>query len=118
MARILWVEDEPDVRLVVENVLLAEGHAVDAAATLAEGRALLQGDGYDLLLADGRLPDGTGLDLAREAERDGIAVLIITAYAFILGELTANPGHYHVLLKPVRPEELVHAVDQVLQGGA
>jgi DNA-binding NtrC family response regulator len=114
MARILWIEDDPDVRIVVENVLLAEGHTVDAAATVAGGLALLETHEYDLLLTDGRLPDGTGIDLAHEAESQGAAVLIITAYAFILSELTANPGRFSVLLKPVRPDELVEAINQAL----
>jgi CheY-like chemotaxis protein len=116
MARILWIEDEPDVRAVVENVLLTGGHTVDAAGTVRDGRELLESGEYDLLLADGRLPDGTGIDLARQAEHQGIAVLILTAYAFILSELTANPGRYHLLLKPVGPDELLQAVAQMLPG--
>src|SRR5215472_2169416 len=64
MARILWVEDDFDVRSIVEDVLLDEGYAIDAAATVAEGEALLNAGEYDLLLTDGRLPDGTGIELA------------------------------------------------------
>ena len=114
MARILWVEDEPDVRDVVENILYAEGHTVDAVGTLTEGRELLDSRQYDLVLADGRLPDGTGVTLAGQAEEQGVPAMVMTAYAFILSELAANPGRYHLLLKPVRPDELIAAVDQVL----
>ncbi|HVH82165.1 MAG TPA: response regulator [Stellaceae bacterium] len=118
MARILWVEDEPDIRVLVENVLLAEGHAVDAAATLKEGSELLESADYDLVLVDGRLPDGTGIPLAEEAVAREIPALVMTAYAFILSELAANPGRYHFLLKPVRPDELIEAVDLALSRAA
>lgn len=115
MARILWVEDDFDVRSIVEDVLLDEGYAIDAAATVAEGEALLSSGEYDLLLTDGRLPDGTGLELVDKAAERGIPGLIITGYAFILRELASDPRRYDVLLKPLRPVELVEAVRSRLQ---
>jgi DNA-binding NtrC family response regulator len=114
MARILVVEDDPDVRLVVEHVLLDAGHAVEALVTVAEGRRRLDAEDYDLLLADGRLADGTGMELADQAAERGIPALIITGYAFILRELAGDPTKYRVLLKPMRPKELLYAVEQAL----
>lgn len=115
MARILWVEDDFDVRSIVEEVMLDEGYAIDAAATVAEGEALLSSGEYDLLLTDGRLPDGIGLELVDQAAERGIPGLIITGYAFILRELATDPTRYDVLLKPLRPVELVEAVRTRLQ---
>lgn len=118
MSRILLVEDDPDVRLAVEHVLLDQGYDVDAANDCRQGRALLDSHVYDLLLTDGRLPDGTGIELADNAARDGIPVLIMTGYAFILRELAPDLPRYQVLLKPLRPPEIVEAVAQALSKAA
>jgi DNA-binding NtrC family response regulator len=69
---------------------------------------------YDLLLADGRLPDGTGMTTADKARENGIEALIATGYAF---ELPKNHP-YEVLTKPVRLERLIAAIERVLLGGA
>lgn len=114
MARILVVEDDADVRVVFEHILIDAGHEVDTAQTVAGGHEFLRSRDYNLLLSDGRLPDGTGMELADEAERKGVPAVIITGYAFILRELAADPTKYHVLLKPMRPTELVAAVAAVL----
>ena len=119
MPRILVVEDDPDVRVILEHVLFDAGHEVDTATNVRDGRDLLESREYHLLLADGRLPDGTGIELADLADAVGIPVLIITGYAFILRELSAsNPDKYRVLLKPMRPEEIVAAVEESLRDGA
>jgi DNA-binding NtrC family response regulator len=110
MSRILLVEDEYNVRVLLEHVLLDAGYEVDSAATVAEAKSLLDSVRYDLLLADGRLPDGTGMTLADQAEESGIKALIITGYAFQLAEL----GRYEFLMKPVRPAELVEAIERIL----
>src|SRR5260370_28015216 len=110
MSRILLVEDEYNVRVLLEHVLIDGGYEVDSAATVAEAKSLLDSVRYDLVLADGRLPDGTGMMLADLAEESGIKALIITGYAFQLAEL----GRYEFLMKPVRPAELVGAIERIL----
>jgi DNA-binding NtrC family response regulator len=119
MSRILLVEDDPDVRVVLEHVLFDAGYDVDTAANVRDGSHLLDSREFDLLLADGRLPDGTGIELAELADARGIPVLILTGYAFILRELSAgNLDKYRVLLKPVQPREIVVAVEEALRDGA
>jgi|SRR5215469_11297487 len=109
MSRILLVEDNPDV-LVVEHVLIDEGYEVDAAENVGQGRALLDTQPYDLLLTDGKLPDGNGVELANTATDNGIPALVMTGYAFILRAMAPDLSRYRVLLKPVRPAEIVEAV--------
>src|SRR5262249_15238557 len=111
MPRILFVEDDKDVRLLVEHVLLRERYEVDAAATLAAGHFLLAHNRFDLVLTDAALPDGTGTQLADEAKRRGIPVIIMTAYAFRFGDELLR---FEVLLKPVRPAELLQALGRSL----
>lgn len=115
MTRILLAEDDADVRIVVEHVLLDGGYEVDAAADLENARELLLSRDYDLVLSDGRLPDGTGMELVDVAQEKGIPALILTGYAFILRELAADPTKYKVLLKPLRPAEIIQAVDDALR---
>jgi DNA-binding NtrC family response regulator len=114
MARILLAEDDADVLIVVEHVLLDGGYEVDPATNLRDARELLLSRDYDLVLTDGRLPDGTGMELADAAQDKGIDSLILTGYAFILRELAADPTKYRVLLKPLRPVEILKAVADAL----
>jgi DNA-binding NtrC family response regulator len=117
MARILLVEDDPDVRVAFEHILLDAGHEVDTAQTVSGGDELLSCRDYDLLVTDGRLPDGTGMTLADQAKERDIPTLIVTAYAFNLrGEAGVDLSRYNVLLKPMRPSELVDEVVRILSG--
>jgi DNA-binding NtrC family response regulator len=110
--RILLVEDEADVRLLLQHVLLAADYRVDCAATVEAACALLDSRTYELVLADGRLEDGTGMMVAEKAGEMGTKALIITGYAFDLPK--EQLGRYEFLLKPVRPSELLDAVERVL----
>ena len=112
MNRILLVEDEADVRLLLEHVLLSAGYRVDSTATVEAACALLDTRTYDLVVADGRLEDGTGMMVAEKAAESGTKTLIITGYAFDLPR--DQLGRYDFLLKPVRPQELLEAVERVL----
>ena len=112
MPRILLVEDDPGVRAVFEEILRGAGYDVDAAGTCAGGSELLRARDYDLLVTDGRLPDGTGVRLADEARLKEIATLIVTGYPFGLLERdrALDLTKYLVLRKPLRPEELLGEV--------
>ena len=104
MPRILLVEDDRDVRFMVEHVLVDDGHKVDAAENMTGGLDLLQSGSYDLVLTDGRLPDGTGLEIADSAVEKGVKALVMTGYAF---SFSARPDcPYEILLKPLRPREI------------
>ena len=116
MSRILLVEDDLNVRVLLEHVLIDGGFEVDSTATAAEARSLLDSVTYDLLLADGRLPDGTGMALAEQAQANGVKALIITGYAFQLA--SEELGRYEFLMKPVRPDELLQAIKHTLGPGA
>jgi DNA-binding NtrC family response regulator len=116
MTRILLVEDDHNVRVLLEHVLIDGGYVVDSTTTVAEAKSLLDSVGYELLLADGRLPDGTGMVLAEYAQASGVKTLIITGYAFQLA--SQDLGRYEFLMKPVRPAELIEAIDRALGGGA
>ena len=102
--------------MLLEHVLLGAGHQVDRAEGVGDALALLQKQRYDLVLADGRLEDGTGMMIAERAEGSGTRALIITGYAFELPK--EELGRYDFLLKPVRPDELLEAVERKLQAAS
>ena len=112
MPRILLVEDDADVRFAIEHVLLDAGYEVDATGTASGGREMLRCRSYDLVIADARLPDGTGLDVADQAIENGGRALVMTGYAFTLPRASGN--RYEILLKPLRPREIIVAVERAL----
>ena len=112
MRRILLVEDDPDVRVLLEGVLLDADYEVDATDTVKGGRALLDSRFYDLLLTDGRLPDGTGIMVADRAHEIGMKVLMITGYQHEFAD--QQRPHLEILPKPLRPSELITAIRRVL----
>lgn len=105
--RLLVVDDEPDLRTLYELTLLREGYDVESAGSVEEGWALLsqQGQGgYQLLITDMRLPDGSGLDLLRRLEEAGRTekAVVITAYGSPENAVEAlKAGAYDYLTKPV-----------------
>jgi two-component system response regulator PilR (NtrC family) len=105
--RLLVVDDEPDLRTLYELTLLREGYDVESAGTLEEGWALLQErgpGGFQLVITDMRLPDGSGLDLLRRLEDAGRGekAVVITAYGSAENAVEAlKAGAYDYLTKPV-----------------
>ena len=113
--RILFVEDDDAVRELVEEVLRDEGFHVDAAATIRAAHDLLSGQDYDLVLTDGRLPDGTGYSVARAASAKDIKVLVYTGHGLEFSD--KDRASYPVLAKPVRMSELLLVIRHFLGTG-
>ena len=113
---VLIVDDEDDIRELLELSLLRLGLASDGAASLAEARRLLGEKRYRLCLSDMRLPDGDGLELVRyiaENVRD-LPVAVITAFGSMDNAVTAlKAGAFDYLSKPVSIEQLRALVKSV-----
>ncbi|MDP1898894.1 MAG: sigma-54 dependent transcriptional regulator [Rubrivivax sp.] len=105
--RLLVVDDEPDLRTLYELTLLREGYDVESAGSVEEGWAMLQQrgpGGYQLVITDMRLPDGTGLDLLHRIDAAGRheKAMVITAYGSPENAVEAlKAGAYDYLTKPV-----------------
>jgi len=116
--RILVVDDEADLRELLEITLLKMGLDVDSAATVREARALLAAKDYALVLTDMRLPDGLGLELVREiaAEHRSTPVAVITAYGSAENAVVAlKAGAFDYVSKPVVLDELRTMVRSALK---
>ena len=111
--RILLVEDDPDVARILEHVLFDEGYDVDVAKTIKDAQSSLDGHHpYALVISDLRLPDGDGLSIAERAAELGVKTAIMSGY---LHQLTAAAADRHeVMIKPVRPAELIAVVRRLI----
>ena len=80
--RALIVDDEPDIRELLEITLGRMNIDTAAAPDLATARQLLEDQMFDLCLTDMHLPDGDGIELVTHiaAERPSLPVAVITAY--------------------------------------
>jgi len=115
---ILIVDDEPDLREVLELALLRMGLATVTAEDVASARAQLARRRFDLVLTDMRLPDGEGLEVVRYvAERSpATPVAVITAYGSTENAIQAlKAGAFDYLMKPVQLEVLRTLVKTALK---
>jgi DNA-binding NtrC family response regulator len=109
MARILIVEDEPNMRKIVAMNLRADGHIPLELGTLREALAALQANDFDVILTDQKLPDGKGLDIvaAVTESESSAAVVMLTAYGSVeLAVDAMRRGAYDFLTKPFSAENL------------
>jgi len=113
---ILLVEDEAEVRRLIERFLKSLGYGCVSAASAAEALERL-GDGTDvaLLLTDVVLPDKNGIELAAAARelQPELPVLYISGYAEDLFATSARGGA-HVLAKPFSRADLAERLTQLL----
>ncbi|MDZ4366578.1 MAG: sigma-54 dependent transcriptional regulator [Afipia sp.] len=116
--RVLVVDDEADLRELLEITLVKMGLDVDSAETLREARAFLAQNEYALVLTDMRLPDGLGLELVREINMTYKAtpVAVVTAYGSADNAVVAlKAGAFDYVSKPVVLEELRILVQSALR---
>ena len=113
--RVLVVEDDRHVSRVMEDTFQEAGYEVEAAENLETGLKLIQSREFDIIVADGRLADGTGVEIADAAWERDIPTLIVTAYVFDLLREKRNLASYNVIQKPVRPAQLIMAVTALLK---
>jgi two-component system, NtrC family, nitrogen regulation response regulator GlnG len=112
-AKILLVDDDPSIRLVVTEALRRDGHEVRTAATVAEQVAMLERFVPDVLVTDVMLPDGNGLDLVPSIlkKRPDLPVIVLSAQNTLTTAVRATEqGAFEYLPKPFDLDELCRAV--------
>ena len=105
----LVVDDEPDIRELLEITLTRMGLETRLAADIAEAKALLGRERFDLCLTDMRLPDGNGIDLVRDVQRHhpNTPVAVITAHGNMESAVEAlKAGAFDFVSKPVELQVL------------
>lgn len=114
---ILVVDDDPDTRAALSDVLADLGYGVDVADGGRSALELVSRNGYGLALLDYRMPDMDGVELfvrVRETHADVVGVLITTLAADETLAAARAAGVREVLLKPVDFGRLLPLVEQAV----
>lgn len=118
MARILVVDDENNIRMMMRLVLQHVGHVVESASDGLEGLEKFgDGDAFDLVLLDQRMPGMEGLDVLREMRKRNVLTKIVMATAFGTIDLAIEAmkeGATDFLRKPFTAEMLRGALQSAL----
>jgi two-component system phosphate regulon response regulator PhoB len=120
--KILIIEDEPDIRKTIEYNLSREGFEILTAASLKEGKELLD-KSFSLLVLDLMLPDGSGLDLCRELKSNqelmNIPIVILTAKDDEVDKVVGfELGADDYVTKPFSVRELILRIKAILKRGS
>src|SRR5918993_1345178 len=117
---ILLIDDEAKILTALGSALRAEGHEVVTTPDPVEGRRLLAGRLFDVLVVDNLMPNLTGLDLIRELaavpQTERPQIVMMTAHATIEGAIEAMKlGAFDYLQKPFEIDELLVVVNRALE---
>jgi CheY-like chemotaxis protein len=117
-ARILIVDDIPEIRTLVRSVLADAGHQVVEAGGVDSALDHLRSRPVDVVLTDVHMPGRSGLELARLVARDFPATIVIVMSATDNGYLTQMTRELKieaVLEKPMTPEVLLEAMSAAME---
>jgi two-component system response regulator PilR (NtrC family) len=115
--RVLIVDDEPDIRELLEITLLRMGLETRSAEDYSEATRLLHDESFDLCLTDMKLPDGDGITLVEHIQQHcpNTPTAVITAHGSIdLAIKAMKCGAFDFVSKPVSLETLRNLVDKAL----
>ncbi len=116
--RILIVDDDPSLRRVLEVQLEQEGYAAVSAGSAQQALSMLQVQGYDLVVADLKMPECSGIALLRQirSQHPETVIIILTAFGTVETAVEAmKAGAYDYLTKPVHADELSLVVRRALE---
>ena len=116
-ARLLVIDDEPDLRTLYELTLQRAGYQVQTAADVQQALDLLQQNRYDAIITDMRLPDGLGLELVQwlQTQQRPERSIVITAYGSADNAVRAlKAGAFDYLNKPINLDQFRQVVAQAV----
>lgn len=124
MQKILIIDDEPHILLMLKKMLEQFGYEIDLAANGNEGIELYRKSAADLVITDIIMPEKEGLETIREMRRIRPDLKIIAMSGG--GKVSADNyleiarifGASRVITKPFTKKEMVSAVQELMQGGS
>ncbi|WP_019593462.1 sigma-54 dependent transcriptional regulator [Thioalkalivibrio sp. ALM2T] len=118
-AYILVVDDEPDIRMLLQDVLEDEGYQVALAGSVAEAKAQRRSRRPDLILLDVWMPDGDGISLLKEwGDDEGLPcpVVMISGHGNVETAVDATRlGAYDFIEKPLSIDKLLITLNNALE---
>lgn len=118
MARILIIDDDPQVRTLLVDSLKPFNHSLMGAEMLSDGLGLISTGRFDLILLDVNLPDGSGLDALPDIRRGVSApeVIIITGEGDAAGaKMAIEHEVWDYIFKPFSLEKIIFSVGRALE---
>ena len=115
--RILHVDDDPEIRLLIAGSLQEFGYVVATAGTVAEALQLAEDLKFNLCILDVRLPDGTGIELCQQLRhlQPGVPIVYYSAYAEPVEQREAlSVCGDGFIKKPASAAELQEAIEKAL----
>ncbi len=116
--QILVVDDETDIRSLLQEILKDEGYEVRGAADAVEARAAREALTPDLVLLDIWMPDTDGITLLREWARDGLRfpVVMMSGHGTVDTAVEATRlGAFDFIEKPLSMAKLLRTVERALE---
>jgi DNA-binding response OmpR family regulator len=117
-AKILVVDDERPVRVMLEAALRAQGYRVQCAGSGGDAKGMLADEEFDLVLLDLQLGDMDGIEVLREIKNQWPAteVILLTAHGSINSAISAlRHGAFDYLLKPAQVYDIRERVERGLE---
>lgn len=114
--KILIADDERVQRETLSAILADHAHQTVVCANVREAISALQAESFDMVLSDFKMPDGTGIEVAKKARQYSpeAAVFIMTAYADVSSVIEAmRVGVVDYLLKPLNVEHLLRKINLI-----
>lgn len=121
MQRILVIDDDKDICLILTRFLNKNNYNVLIAHSGKEGLTLVGTEDFDLILCDYKLPDITGINLLKKVKElnPSIPFIIITGYSDVRTAVeTFRYGASDYIIKPLHPDELLVTVREAIAKGA
>ncbi|CCQ95006.1 two-component response regulator [[Clostridium] ultunense Esp] len=118
MKKVLIVDDQLGIRMLLTELLKKDGYETQQAANGREALALLGKESFHLILLDMKIPGMNGIEILREIRQrlPSIQVMMMTAYGELeMMEEARNLGVLHYFAKPFDVEEIRHEVNKVLR---
>jgi len=117
-ARILIVDDDENIRRVLETILTDEGYAVESADTAAKGIEKSHSAFFNIALVDVRLPDMEGIELLPKLRetKPKMRKIIVTGYPTLQNAMNAvNNGANAYVMKPFDVEKILNTIKDQLK---
>lgn len=118
MEKILIIDDNNDICLLLERFLSKQGYKTASVQRGDDGLALLRKEAFELVICDFKLPDIDGLEMLRRIKvmHPTTAVIIITGYSDVrMAVQTVKHGAYDYVTKPLYPDEILYTIKAALE---
>ncbi len=115
--KVLIIDDDPDICLLMKRFLEKNGFEVDTAGNGEEAVEKLRKTMFDVALLDYKLPDYSGLEILQKLRllHNQIQVIIITGYSDLKTAVdTLKHGAFDYVTKPLHPDEILHTIHSAL----